>query len=201
MNDTLIACLCIIFIMMFLVLLSYVYCLYKVTKIPAHLLDVDALWAGLYDPINRNKPKYCAWLLFGVGEVLSCAGIVTHVVLLCMEPDKASVAFCILYFLFFIAILFWPILAMYGGKYYFQTMFGLFMVAVSAGGLFVASVYAWGVHDRKSWVLFPLFLHTTFTDFLFWGFTWNPKNIPSFSEIQTDASIKPLDPVFTIEEV
>lgn len=202
MADNAVALVSIFCVMVCIVLGAYVYCLYKIIKAPAHLLDVDALWAGLYDPVDRDKPHYSAWCLFIIGELLSFTGLISHISFLLIEPELISEAYCILYSIYFTSLLFWPILAIYGHTYYLQTLFGLFLTAASSCGLFIASIYTWGVHDARAWLLFPLFLHTTFTDFLFWGCTWSPKNITSFSEIQaTNVKPKERDPVFVIEEV
>lgn len=183
-------------VMGFIVLASYLYCVYQMTHICPEKLDIDALWSGFYENNDKKKPRLLIWTLFIIGEIASWSGVVAHAMLYIVYEDEFSISYVVLYFFFFTSLLFWPLCAIHGKKYYHATIVGMILTAVFSGALFSLSMATFGPESFRSYVLLPLFLHCLFFDLVVWAWNWNPKDTTLFCELKSKC-----DPVvFSIEE-
>jgi hypothetical protein len=183
-------------VMSFILLASYAYCLYQMARLKPENLDIDGLWSGFYENNDKNKPRLMVWVMFFVGEILSWCGVIAHVLLFLVYEDDFPIAFVFLYFFFFVSLLFWPLCAIHGVRYYKATIVGLLLTAAFSGSLFGLSLSTWGYHSFRSYVLLPLFVHCFVFDLMIWVRNWKPKDTRCFAELKNNENVV----VFSIEE-
>ena len=195
MNSEIVLLFSVFMVMGLLVLMSYMYCVFQITKAKPETLDIDSLWAGFYEDNDKSRPRILVWFFFVVGEITSWIGVMAHLTFFIVyEQDSSAftIWFVLVYIVFFVSLLFWPLCAVHGLKYYMLTIVGLVLTCLASFGLFALSIHTWGWDQYQSYLLLPLFLHTTIMDLGVWGSHWNPRALQAFSS---------LPPVcFTVEE-
>jgi hypothetical protein len=185
-----------------LVMVSYAAGFFLLKNYPTNY-DLNGIWAGLA-PYHQRWPMY----LWFVGEFLSCLGVFSITCFAWMlenenenggggsSSDNNSYdnnvhinTIVIFYTAFLISACVWMPLAIQGDRFYSLTIFVLFLTSLSAIGLFAESLIIWGVDSVKPWTLFPLVLHTTLFDFVFWCWTWTPTRYTLLQSTQRRFSI------------
>jgi len=176
-----------------LVVLSYLICIYLLSKYP-EAYDSKGIWAGLL-----HGSKYLTYLWY-LGEVLSCIGFLSLTAFLWdSNTFEENIRMEVFYTLFLCSELFWMPLAIQGDRFYLLTIVLLFFASIGTIGLFVESLLLWGISSYKGWLLLPLVLHCTFFDFVYWCITWMPSPYQLSSQhvslMQTDQRV-----IFVVQE-
>lgn len=86
------------------------------------------------------------------------------------ETCLASIVF--FYVIFFTCFMFWPLSSVFRYRCCACILAGLLASALSACGLFAATMILWTWMDWRSWLLSLLVVNTVFLDLMWWGGCW-----------------------------